>query len=145
MEPKAGSFAVNRRVAELEPAHPVCATLRHRRTLDGVTAVSGGLFGGVRPAPDIPVELREYPPGAAMGWHQDDCLHPGACQLECVLTVTNTSDSVTQYRDARTGRVLSIRTEPNSIIVLRASGPWHRATPVTRGRRTMLKFALAVG
>jgi len=90
-------------------------------------------------AEHIPIEYRKYPVGSrGMAWHRDTCLV--GCQYECVYTLTNTSDSQTQYKDLF-GRVHSVRTEPNSLIVVRAGGVEHAVTPVTVGERTILKFA----
>lgn len=89
---------------------------------------------------EFPVEYRKYPPGAGgMIWHRD--LELVGRQYEFVYTVQNTSDSHTLYKDFF-GKVHSVWTEPNSLIILRASGVLHSVTPVTTGERTIVKFAL---
>ena len=89
---------------------------------------------------EFPVEYRKYPSGAGgMIWHRD--LELVGRQYEFVYTVQNTSDSRTLYKDFF-GKVHSVWTEPNSLIILRASGVLHSVTPVTTGERTIVKFAL---
>lgn len=93
----------------------------------------------VHGADAIPVEYRQYPIGSqGMVWHRDTCLV--GRQYECVYTVTNTSDSLTLYKDMF-GRIHSVRTEPNSLIVVQAGGAEHAVTPVTIGERSIVKFA----
>ena len=93
------------------------------------------------PTRDFPIELRAYPVGSEMDWHQDDVLFKEK-QLELVYTVENESDSETCWVDAR-GVTHSMFTEPNSLIVLEAESVRHRVTRLGRGTRTIIK-ALAV-
>lgn len=87
----------------------------------------------------LPIEFRRYPTGSqGMKWHKDT---PLGQKYECVYTVANTSDSHTMYRDFW-GRTHSVWTEPNSLVVLQPNGVWHGVTPVTRGERTIIKFAI---
>eukprot|EP00316_Scyphosphaera_apsteinii_P024911 CAMPEP_0119315856 /NCGR_PEP_ID=MMETSP1333-20130426/37424_1 /TAXON_ID=418940 /ORGANISM="Scyphosphaera apsteinii, Strain RCC1455" /LENGTH=141 /DNA_ID=CAMNT_0007321335 /DNA_START=456 /DNA_END=881 /DNA_ORIENTATION=- len=93
---------------------------------------------------EYPVELRHYPARSGMPWHRDDVLYLPA-QLEVILTLENTSDSLTEWRDAN-GQHEGIWTEPNSILLVRAGehGPLHRVTTIRRGERTILKFVFTV-
>ena len=72
-----------------------------------------------------------------MKWHRDTMLI--GRQYECVYTLTNTSDSVTKWRDF-IGNEHPVRPEPNSLIVVQAGGVEHAVTPVTIGERTIVKF-----
>ena len=94
---------------------------------------------------DFPIELRHYPQGAGMQWHQDDLLYTQP-QCEFVFTLENTSDSYTEWLDGRQ-QLASIWTEPNSLIAIRAGerGPRHRVTPIGRGERSILKFVYSTG
>ena len=92
-------------------------------------------------AGDVPVEFRIYPVGGSMDWHKDVALYSKP-QFEIVFTVTNTSDSTTEWEDERTGMRYGGWTEPNSVIVVRADGAPHRVTAVTRGERSIVKFVL---
>jgi len=92
-------------------------------------------------AGDVPVEFRIYPVGGSMEWHKDVALYSKP-QFEIVFTVTNTSDSTTEWEDERTGMRYGGWTEPNSVIVVRADGAPHRVTAVTRGERSIVKFVL---
>lgn len=86
----------------------------------------------------IPIEYRKYPIGGGMKWHRDTNLYDR--QYECVYTVTNTSDSFTMHKDFF-GRQHATWTEPNSLLVVQAEGVMHGVTPVSRGERTIIKFA----
>jgi hypothetical protein len=86
----------------------------------------------------VPIEYRKYPPGCqGMKWHRDVELI--GRQYECVYTLTNTSDSVTKWRDFF-GREHARWTEPNSLVVVQAGGVEHAVAPVTSGERTIVKF-----
>jgi len=86
----------------------------------------------------VPIEYRKYPPGChGMKWHRDVQLI--GRQYECVYTLTNTSDSVTKWRDF-IGREHANWTEPNSLVIVQAGGVEHAVTPVTSGERTIVKF-----
>lgn len=89
---------------------------------------------------DIPIEYRMYYKGGMMDWHRDTQLY-NVPQYEIVYTVDNTSDSETQWIDSKTGKLHSIRSEPNSAFVVRAQGVLHRVTPVNKGERRIIKFA----
>jgi hypothetical protein len=92
-------------------------------------------------APDIPIELRIYETyGASMGWHIDDVLYKPLSQIEIIYTVDNTSDCCTLWRDNKND-VRSIQTTPNSALVLQAGGVEHKVSPLTYGKRTILKMA----
>jgi hypothetical protein len=61
-------------------------------------------------------------------------------QYECVITLTNTSDSLTLF-----DKILyndEIYTKPNSILIVRARGIRHMVTKTIKGSRTILKFVL---
>jgi hypothetical protein len=86
----------------------------------------------------IPVEYRKYQKGAYMKWHRDTKMLKDQLQYECVITLTNTSDSLTLL-----DKVLywdKISTEPNSILIVRARGIRHMVTKTINGSRTILKF-----
>ena len=73
-----------------------------------------------------------------MKWHRDTKMLKNQLQYECVITLTNTSDSLTLldkilYND-------KISTEPNSILIVRARGSRHMVTKTINGNRTILKF-----
>lgn len=86
---------------------------------------------------DYPAEYRLYPLGSHMEWHKDEAMYVRP-QYELVFTVSNTSDSVTEWRDIE-GISHREWTEPNSLIVVRAEAVLHRVLPVTRGERAILK------
>ena len=91
---------------------------------------------------DYPLELRTYPVGAHMAWHRDEALFE-VPQLELVLTLSNTSDSATEWVDAA-GGLAREWTEANSVIAVRAGAALHRVTPVRRGGRDIVKCVFAL-
>jgi hypothetical protein len=96
-------------------------------------------------SPDIPVEIRLYEtPGAGMDWHTDDVLYRPIPQLEVIVTIENNSDCVTCWRPQRAideGSIERVETEPGSVLLLQAGGVPHCVTPLSRGRRVILKCA----
>jgi len=88
---------------------------------------------------NLPVELRTYQKsGAAMAWHIDDVLYDPP-QVEVVLTLENNSDCTTMWKNDE--RLVSVETDPNSALILRAGGPPHCVTSLKRGSRLILKCA----
>lgn len=137
--PENNPMAPGRRKFRVKPG-----SLTHKVfTSPQLTEWFGRIFGPVHPgAQHIPIEYREYPTGSAgMAWHVDTPLI--GRQIECVYTVENTSDSLTLYKDFL-GRTHAQKTEPGSLIVVRAGGVEHAVTPVTTGRRTIVKFVFVV-
>ena len=117
--------------------------VRYRYTFGADDYVSR-VFSGLRDLPGSPtnstsVEYRYYGVGGMMDWHRDTQLYD-VPQYELVFTVDNTSDSETQWIDERSGELRSLRTEPNSLMIVRAGGVLHRVTPVSRGGRSIIKF-----
>ena len=89
---------------------------------------------------DVPVEFRIYPSGGSMDWHRDVALYTEP-QFEIVCTIHNSSDSRTEWKDIKTGRRRAIRSEPNSVLIVQADSVVHRVTPITKGERSIVKFA----
>lgn len=88
----------------------------------------------------IPVELRVYEKvGAGMDWHVDDVLTSPE-QMEVVLTLENTSDCVTMWKE-QDKDVTAVETEANSAIFLKAGSVPHCVSSLKRGYRSILKFA----
>jgi hypothetical protein len=72
-------------------------------------------------------------PGSFMKKHRDTMIYK-IPQYECILTLTNTTDSVTDMNGTQ------IKSEPNSLIIVRANGIPHSVTKVNKGERKFLKF-----
>ena len=88
-----------------------------------------------------PIEYRKYFTGSTgMRWHKDKPLftHP---QLELVLTIENTSDSATKWKE-KSGKIHSIKTKENSVIVVQANSIFHKVNKVTSGERFIVKYIL---
>jgi hypothetical protein len=91
----------------------------------------------------IPVEYRMYPTGSCgMDWHADQKITKGD-YYEAILTLTNDSDSVFQYRNWL-GLPVTVSCPPGRLVLVRPNGPSHRVTPVTKGSREILKFLIIV-
>lgn len=84
-------------------------------------------------ATNFPIEYRQYVPGSYMKKHQDQLIYK-IPQYECVLTLSNTTDSVTTMAGK------PIKAQPNSLMIVRAQGIEHEVTKVTQGERKFLKF-----
>lgn len=79
-----------------------------------------------------------------MEWHHDDVLFTPTPQIEVILTLHNTSDCVTKWKESDAVRS-EIETEDNSVIILKAGpdGPEHSVSALRNGSRSILKFAFA--
>ena len=85
---------------------------------------------------NFPLEYRKYESGSFMLRHKDVCFYR-IPQYECVLTLSNTSDSITFMEDH------PIASVPNSIMIVRANGIDHEVSKITNGgERRILKFVL---
>ena len=116
-------------------------SLAHRSMMSAeISEALSEITGRTLVPSEYPVELRMYTTHAEMGWHQDDTLYVEP-QVEVVLTLENTSDSETEWIDAR-GERHAQWTAPNSALIVSAGdeGPLHRVTPLRRGERTILKL-----
>ncbi|KAK7241592.1 protein polyubiquitination [Aureococcus anophagefferens] len=131
------SVAVGRTGCFLAPADAIVAALSGPEAVGRLRAILGD--DRLVPA-DFPVELRAYPVGAAMGWHKDEALYDEP-QLECVLTLCNSSDSETHWENAD-GSLESKWLPPNSLLVVRAEGASHGVSAVTVGDRVIAKYVL---
>lgn len=88
-----------------------------------------------------PIEYRRYTVGGRMARHRDTQLYR-IPQVECILTLSNTSDGRTEFETD--DGVDSISSLPNSVLAVRAGpqGVFHTVTEVTRGERCFVKFIL---
>lgn len=84
-------------------------------------------------AKNFPIEYRKYVPGSFMAKHRDVLIYK-LPQYECVLTLSNTTDSYTDIEG------IKISSKPNSLIILKANGVEHEVSKVTKGERKFLKF-----
>lgn len=90
---------------------------------------------------NFPIEYRIYPENSSgMRWHSDLKLYTKP-QYELVFTIKNDSDSKTVWK--KDNKQKYIRTEPNSLIIVRADAAEHKVTPLTYGERSILKFIYA--
>ena len=125
-----GSLAVGRLGHVLEKCSAAHASVSKDTVTERVNRLAG------LPSPplvlsEFPVEMRLYKKSSGMDWHKDDQLF-SAPQCEAVLTLSNTSDSVTEWITAD-GEHNSAWTPPNSLLLVRAgvSGARHRVRGIT--------------
>lgn len=91
-------------------------------------------------ANDYPIEYRRYDAKSnGMAWHTDIALFDGKPYYECVLTLSNTSNSHFEYID-KNGIQQSIYTTPNTLICVMPNVVPHYVSPTQTGERTILKF-----
>lgn len=91
---------------------------------------------------DFPIEYRIYDNESnGMIWHKDVTLYSKP-QYEFVYVIKNSSKSKTAF--ANKNKVKYLKTEPNSLIIVRANGAPHKVTPNKVGDRHILKFILPV-
>jgi hypothetical protein len=133
------SFAKNRRCASLSPIGPSyrdvlssSETIRKLREITGEPTLTLG---------DFPAELRVCDVGSEMDWHVDPELYDPP-QWECVFTIDNDSDSVTEWEldEDEVQNTRSTWTAPGSALIFRAGGvKRHRVKPSTFGERVIVK------
>jgi hypothetical protein len=127
--------AINRLMYEFKPGI-IESLLFNKKFIKKIRELTGNY--NLYPCLDVPIEYRKYSIGSSMNWHSDTKILKDQYQYECVLTLTNTSDSLTIMN-----RILyndEISSEPNSLMIVRAHGILHKVTETTKGERTILKF-----
>lgn len=84
------------------------------------------------------IDYRVYPKGSnGLDWHRDTRVMDGR-YYEGVLTLWNDTDSLFEYK--LNSVVRQLRTEPNTLVLVKPEGIMHRVTPVRRGgSRAILK------
>jgi len=88
---------------------------------------------------DFPIEYRIYPtksPG--MRCHTDTLLYD-LPQYEVVLTISNSSDSFTNWYSYNNDEH-KIYTKPNSLLLVKAKGNIHCVSPINKGKRSIIKY-----
>lgn len=95
----------------------------------------------LKPCLSIPLEYRKYVIGSYMDWHKDTQMLPEQLQYECVITLTNSSDSHTLLK--YDSGIKKLVTKPNSLLIVRANGIPHKVTPLGKGIRTIIKLVFA--
>lgn len=89
---------------------------------------------------DFPIEYRKYDKNSiGMDWHKDLALFDGEPYYECVLTVSNNSESYFEYIN-REGYKEKIYTTPNMLICVMPNIVPHYVSPTKSGEREILKF-----
>jgi hypothetical protein len=131
--------ATGRAMYVIENSEPIISVICDEALVRQVRKIVGNK--NLKPCLDIPIEYRKYVIGSYMDWHKDTQMLPDQLQYECVITLTNTSDSLTLL-EYDTG-IKKLITKPNSLLLVRANGINHKVTPLTKGERTILKIVFA--
>ncbi len=86
---------------------------------------------------------RVFLQGDYMDWHIDYLYEKSEdIVLECILTVFNDSDSVTNFKAG--SRQSQVNTQAGSLLIVTRRGVCHSVTPVTSGKRYTIKFSCTV-
>jgi hypothetical protein len=128
--------ATGRLMYVIDNHEPILEKIFNHAFINKIRALVG--VPNLVPCLEIPVEYRIYKTGSYMDWHRDTKMLPDQLQYECVITLSNTSNSKSSFK--KKSRVVNVHSLPNSLIVVRADGISHRVTKTTRGRRTILKL-----
>jgi len=73
-----------------------------------------------------------------MNWHSDVLLYE-IPQYQCVYTLSNDSDSTTDYI-YHWNIKHKVWTKPNSLMIVRVDGYFHGVNPVNKGKREIVKL-----
>ena len=141
LQPETNSIATGRQAAKISSSMLIHEIFSSPAVASKLSSIVGEELTA---ATDFPMELRVYRVGASMPWHSDDVIYTTP-QVEAIYTVSNDSDSLTQWQLPSGGGVASERLEPNSLLLVRAGGPQHQVTPARRGSRTIVKAVFATG
>ena len=74
-----------------------------------------------------------------MNKHKDHLIYK-IPQYECILTLSNSTDSYTILEPQGKADNKKIKSKPNSLIIVKAQGIEHEVTTVNQGERYFLKF-----
>ena len=132
LDPKASG----RMMYTLKPDDPLVKLVNTQDFTQKVRDLTGN--PNLAHCPQIPMEYRKYVVGSYMDWHKDTIMLNDQLQYECVITITNTSDSKTLMDKSL--YTSSIETQPNSLLIVRAQGVKHKVTKLTQGERTIIKL-----
>ena len=111
--------------------------------LDFVSQVAGGRKH-FQPA-DFPIELREYgPESTGMRCHRDILMYKDAeGDLEIVVTLVHEEQSLGEFIwFDKEGQEHRVRTEPNSLSIVKPNASVHCVSDTAGGTREILKFIL---
>ena len=130
------SKASGRLMYEFSNDDPIHKLLYNKTFINKIRSITGN--PKLTPCLEVPMEYRKYYKGSYMNWHRDTQMLPDQLQYECVITLTNTSDSKTLFKQMN--HIKKVSSEPNSIIIVRAKGIPHMVTKTNNGERTILKL-----
>ena len=89
----------------------------------------------------FPIEYRIYDSKSkGMSWHVDKDIFNGK-YYECVLTLSNTTESLFEYIDMY-GKLQKLTPKPNTLVCVTPNSIEHRVTPSIIGEREILKFVI---
>jgi len=99
---------------------------------------------GLMISPSSHISPRLYQVGSFMDWHVDfgetDLDKEKKDVYECVVTLGNTSDIRTYFKDKDTGKITSHASNAGDLIILCRHGISHSVSKCTTGERLILKL-----
>lgn len=99
----------------------------------------------LEPSPIRTLEYRTYDIGGHMEWHVDARVTTKqSAQIEVVYTIENTSDSTIVWRENDRNIEHTIMTTPNSVSITQGDSVFHKVTPVTYGKRSIIKASYEI-
>jgi Rps23 Pro-64 3,4-dihydroxylase Tpa1-like proline 4-hydroxylase len=132
LDPKASG----RLMYEFNNNDPIHKLLYNKTFINKIRSITGN--PKLTPCLEVPMEFRKYSKGSYMNWHRDVQMLSDQLQYECVITLTNTSDSKTLFKQSN--HTKNVSSKPNSVIIVRANGIPHMVTKTNNGERTILKL-----
>jgi len=128
-------FPTKRLIYKFPETHPIFNIVYNENFIHKIRKICGN--HKLVPCLELPIEYRKYQIGSEFQWHRDTFIVND--QHECVITLTNSSDSLTIMDNMLWHK--QIASEQNSLMVVRSRGIRHKVTKCKKGERTILKVA----
>jgi len=128
-------FPTKRLIYKFPETHPIFSIVYNDAFIEKIRRICGN--HKLVPCLELPIEYRKYQVGSEFQWHRDTFIVNN--QHECVITLTNSSDSSTIMDNILWHKQIS--SEPNSLMIVRSRGIRHKVTKCQKGERTILKVA----
>jgi len=128
-------LSTKRLIYKFPETHPIFNIVYNENFIDKIRKICGN--NKLVPCLELPIEYRKYQVGSEFQWHRDTFIVND--QHECVITLTNSSNSLTIMDNMLWHKQIS--SDPNSLMIVRSRGIRHKVTKCEKGERTILKVA----
>ena len=144
LKPEQNSFVLSNR-KQFIPATTSVVTraLQDKTFISRLEKIIGSPHKLVLNTTTLPPAYREYGIDSEMRWHRDTSL-TNVPQYEVVITLSNNSDSQFLWKHEKQELINRAETSANNLVIVRAGGIKHAVSPVTRGKRVIIKAAYDV-